>query len=301
MTTHDTILFNNDMQQTRFHLAAADGHQIETFRWQGARPIIGAVQVAHGMAEHARRYRHLAAALSAQGYVIYANEHRGHGHSAQELNSLGNFGPCGFAAVPQDMAQLSRHIRQEHPDIPLILLGHSMGSFAAQLYMLDYANLVDGIALSGTAALDLLDFRVSGWTLGAANAGIDKPRTPVDWLSRDPVVPSTYIADPLCGFPFTIASAVSIFVEGERTTDMTQLQRIPKDLPLYLFTGDHDPVNANLAWFHPLVERLRSLDLKDVSTHVYGGARHEVLNETNRAEVIANLFAWIHRVASARR
>jgi alpha-beta hydrolase superfamily lysophospholipase len=173
-----------------------------------------------------------------------------------------------------------------------------MGSFAAQLYMLDHSHLVAGIALSGTSALELLDVRHSGWTVESANASVGTPRTPADWLSRDPAVADAFLADPLCAFSLTEASLFSIFDDGARTTDRAQLDRIRKDLPLFLFTGDRDPVNGLLAWFHPLVDRLRGAGLTDVSTHVYGGARHEVFNETNRREVIANLVAWIDRVTA---
>jgi alpha-beta hydrolase superfamily lysophospholipase len=176
------------------------------------------------------------------------------------------------------------------------MLAHSMGSMAAQVYMLDHAHLLDGLALSGTTAMELLDVRTSGWTLETANATVVDPATPVDWLSRDPAIPAAYIADPLCGFPLTEASMASIFDIGLRAADPKQLARIPADLPMFLFTGDCDPVNDCLRWFDPLVARLRGAGLRDVSTHVYGGARHEVLNETNRAEVIANLLAWVDRV-----
>ena len=283
-------------RQARFFIEAPDGHSIEAFSWTGDEPERAVVHIVHGMAEHSRRYTHVAEALVAAGFSVYAHEHRGHGQSAQENGTLGDFGPAGFQGLVDDMATVSRYLREGHIGVPLVMLAHSMGSFAAQIYMLDHAGLVDAIALSGTAALEMLDVRTSGWTVESANAMVGDVRTPCDWLSRDQAVPAAYIADPLCGFALTLPSLFSIFEVGARTTEAAQLARIRKDLPLYLFTGDRDPVNMNLAWFDPLVNRLRGAGLKDVSTHVYGGARHEVLNETNRAEVIANLVAWIDRV-----
>lgn len=282
--------------ETRFFIPAADGHAIEACSWHGAPPARAVVQLAHGMAEHARRYLHVARALVAAGYAVYANEHRGHGQTAKERGELGDFGPAGFKALPEDMASLTRHIRAQHPGLPVILLAHSMGSFAAQVYLLAHADLVDGVALSGTSAIEMLDVRVSGWTVEAANASVGTPQTAADWLSRDPAVAQAFLSDPLCAFQLTQASLLSIFDVGNRTARAGQLDLIRKDLPLYFFTGDRDPVNHHLAWWHPLVQRWRDAGFTDLSTHVYGGARHEVLNETNRAEVIAHLITWMDRV-----
>lgn len=281
---------------SRFTLDTDDGHVIEAFAWQRADRPRAVVQIVHGMAEHSGRYRHVAEALASAGYAVIAHDHRGHGALAREQGRLGDFGPLGFKGLVKDMVQVGQHARSLHPGLKLVMVAHSMGSFAAQLYMLDHAALVDGIVMSGTSALELLDPRTSGWTVEGANVSVDNPRTPCDWLSRDPAVPAAYMADPLCAFPLTEASLASIFDEGLRTTDPGQFATVPKDLPLYLFTGDKDCVNRNLEWFDPLVTRLRERGFRDLSTHVYGGARHETLNETNRAEVIAHLIAWIDRV-----
>lgn len=282
--------------EQRISIAADDGHSLEAYAWTGSAEPRAIVQIVHGMAEHSRRYRHVADALVAAGCVVYGSEHRGHGQSAIDEGSLGDFGPRGFGGVVADVASVSRAVKARHPGLPLVMLAHSMGSFAAQIYLLEHASLLKACALSGSSALDLLDPRTSGWTVERANATVDDPRTPADWLSRDPDVPAAYIADPLCGFALTLESLFSIFDTGVAANQVENLRRIPRDLPLYLFTGDHDPVNDGLAWFHPLVERYREAGLRDVSTHVYGGARHEVLNETNRDEVIAQLVAWVTRV-----
>ncbi|WOB08627.1 alpha/beta fold hydrolase [Piscinibacter gummiphilus] len=289
------------MDDTTFFLPSADDHRIETWHWPAATAPRGVVQIAHGMAEHPLRYRPLAQALNARGLAVYANAHRGHGPAAQAAGTLGDFGPRGFAAVADDMAHLTRHIHRQHPALPVVLLGHSMGSFAAQLYMLDHAALVSAVSLSGTAALDLLvQGRPPTWRLEDANEGIANPRTPFDWLSRDAAQVDAYIADPLCGFAVTPESRKSMYAACMRTTQPEELARLPKDLPLYLFTGDHDPINRNLDWFDPLAARYRAAGLTDVSTHVFGGGRHETLNETNRDEVIGHLVVWIERAITAR-
>jgi len=282
----------------RYTLGASDGQPIHLISWTGP-TVKGVVQIVHGMAEHSARYAHVAAALVAAGYRVVASEHRGHGQAALDDGSLGDFGPRGFQGLVDDMAVVTRHLRAAHFGKPVLMLAHSMGSMAAQIYLLQHGALLDGCALSGTTALELLDPRVSGWTVESANATVPDAQTPVDWLSRDPSVPAAYVADPLCGFALTLASLFSIFDTGNSTADPQQLARLRKDLPMLLFTGDHDPVNGMLAWFDPLVRRLREAGLRDLSTHVYGGARHEVLNETNRAEVIANLVAWFDRVSAS--
>jgi alpha-beta hydrolase superfamily lysophospholipase len=288
---------SNSGGESPFDLQAGDGYPIEAYRWQGADAPRAVVQIAHGMGEHSLRYRPLADALTAAGYVVYANEHRGHGPRAAQRKELGEFGPRGFAGLVDDMALLSRHARGEHPGLPLILLGHSMGSFATQYYLVRHGELLAGAALSGTAALDLLGAALqSGFKLEDMNAALPDVRTPFDWLSRDPAQVDAYIADPLCGFTVTAEGMGSMFAGLAELTADAMRSRIRPDLPLYLFVGDEDPVSNKAQWFHPLVQRYREAGLRDVSCHVFGGARHEVLNETNRAEVFAVLLAWMARI-----
>jgi alpha-beta hydrolase superfamily lysophospholipase len=279
-------------------ISASDGTPIRVYQWKGSAPVRGIVQIAHGMGEHSLRYRLVAHALVNAGYAVYANDHRGHGELAANANALGDFGPQGFPVLVDDMTYVTRTARDAHKGKPLVLLGHSMGSFAAQLYLLDHSDLLDGVALSGTTALDLLGAAaMSGrWKLEDLNASFEPARTPFDWLSRDKAEVDAYIADPLCGFNVDAESYGSLFAVAPRLATAAEIGRIRRDLPIFLFVGDLDPVNAKLTWFQPLVDRYREAGLTDVSWHVYGNARHEVLNEINRAEVVANLLAWIDRV-----
>jgi alpha-beta hydrolase superfamily lysophospholipase len=287
--------------ETHFDLTSNDGIAIEAHRWQGATQR-AVIQLAHGMGEHSLRYRHLAQALVEAGYVVYANEHRGHGKGAAARGELGEFGPRAFAGLVDDMALLSRHVRGVHPGLPLILLGHSMGSFATQYYLVEHSALLAGAVLSGTSALDLLGTALqSGFKLEDMNAALPDVRTPFDWLSRDPAQVDAYIADPLCGFTVSAEGLGSMFATLADLTPEAMRQRIRPDLPLYLFIGDQDPVSNKAEWFYPLVQRYREAGLRDVSSHVFGGARHETLNEVNRDEVVAVLLAWIARVVSEAR
>ncbi|WP_447774947.1 alpha/beta fold hydrolase [Variovorax boronicumulans] len=282
--------------ETHFELTANDGYPVEAHRWQGTAPR-GIVQLAHGMGEHSLRYRPLADALTQAGYVVYANEHRGHGSGASARGELGEFGPRGFAGLVDDMALLSRHARAEHPGLPLVLVGHSMGSFATQYYLVRHSELLSGAVLSGTTALDLLGGALqSGFRLEDMNAALPGVRTPFDWLSRDPAQVDAYIADPLCGFTVSAEGMGTMFANLDELTPAAMQTGIRPELPLYLFTGDQDPVSNKAEWFYPLVQRYRDAGLRDVSCHVFGGARHETLNETNRDEVVAVLLAWLARI-----
>lgn len=279
-----------------FHFTGADGTPISAYRWPAQGPTRVVLQISHGMGEHALRYLEPLQPLLAKGIAVYANDHRGHGLTATK-ETLGDFGPGGFAAVVDDMARLSDLIRRAHPGVPLILLGHSMGSFAAQIYLLSHSGLIDGAVLSGSVALDLLpppDPNANG--LEAFNAPFEPARTPFDWLSRDPGEVDKYVFDPLCGFSVTPASMASLFGAAAALFEPGALKRIRPDLPIYIFAGDMDPLNGGLAWLKPLVERYRAAGVRDVTFDFYTGGRHEMLNETNRAEVVGNLGAWIERV-----
>jgi alpha-beta hydrolase superfamily lysophospholipase len=280
-------------------LPAPDGHAIDIYAWLPETPPRAIVQIAHGMGEHAQRYAATAEALVAAGHAVYANDHRGHGRRAFEAQQLGKFGEAGFSAVAADMALLTRHLRTLHAGRRVVLLGHSMGSFAAQDYVLDHSALLDGLVLSGSAALDQ---RIAAMkldpTLRVANASFEPSRTPFDWLSRDDAAVDAYVADPLCGFSLDADGMRSMGSVARRLADPAERRRIRADLPVWLFTGDHDPINGHLKWFDALATRYRDAGLKDVTATVYPGGRHEMLNETNRDEVIADLLAWLERVAA---
>jgi alpha-beta hydrolase superfamily lysophospholipase len=279
------------MSENEFHFTSADGTSVFCYRWLPFRPVRGVLQISHGMGEHALRYLEPLQPLIDSGIAIYANDHRGHGRTSP--NSHGDFGPGGFAALVDDMAVLSRLIRTENPDKKIVLMGHSMGSFAAQIYIADHSALIDGYVLSGSAAIDKLQAPRGGL---AAIGGVENPRTPFDWLSRDDKEVDKYIADPLCGFTVTDDSRNSMFGAAAPSLDVDKLRKIRSDLPVYVFAGDKDPINADLTRLHPLVDRYREAGLTDITTDYYPGGRHEMLNETNRAEVVRNLQSWIDRV-----
>lgn len=289
------------MPSSRFSYPSGDGTPITAYRWDPAGPPMAVMQLTHGMGEHALRYDDFARAMTGRGLVVYAQDQRGHGETA-DPDALGDLGEGGWPALVADIGLLTARIRAAHPGIPLILLGHSMGSFAVQQYLLDRSTDVDGAILTGTAVIDLLEPALDldqPLDLAMFNAPFQPARTDFDWLSRDEAIVDAYIADSRCGFGIDGASAKGMFVGARRLADPEQVAAIRSDLPLYLAVGESDPVNGGLSLLTPLTERYKSAGLGDVVVRTYPGARHEILNETNRAEVIADLSAWLDRVLAA--
>jgi alpha-beta hydrolase superfamily lysophospholipase len=283
---------------TTFTYPSADGTKITAYRWDPAGAPRAIVQITHGMGEHALRYEHVARALTGAGYVVYAQDHRGHGASATP-GDPGNLGAGGWPALVADIGGLSAVARSEHPGIPLVLLGHSMGSFATQQYLLDHSKDTDAVILTGTAVIDLLEPALDldqPLDLSLFNAAFAPARTDYDWLSRDEAIVDAYVADPMCGFGIDTPSAKQMFAGARRVADPDALGAIRPGLPVYIAAGELDPVNGGLALLTPLAERLTTAGLTDVTIVTYPNARHEILNETNREEVIAAIVDWLDRV-----
>ncbi len=286
---------------THFTYPARDGVEIVGYRWDPAGAPRAAVQLTHGMGEHVQRYGALARALTGRGLVVYGQDHRGHGATARSEEELGQLGPDGWTQLVDDVDLLVSRVRDEQPGLPLVLLGHSMGSFAVQQYLLDHSDRIDAVVLTGTTALDQLEPALDldqPIDLAAFNAAFSPARTEFDWLSRDEAIVDAYIADPRCGFGIDTDSAKDMFAGARRMADPGQVAAMRPDLPLYIAAGESDPVNANLALLNVLVDRYRAAGLTDVTVRTYPGARHEILNETNRDKVVASILDWLDQVLS---
>lgn len=283
---------------TSSFLSDADGTEVATYTWADvAGKPIGVVQIAHGLAEHGERYDRFAKALNAAGFVVHAVDHRGHGRTAKER--LGDFGTAGFGGLVADVSQFGALLRARHGSLPLFLFAHSMGSFAAQAAILDHASTWSGVVLSGSTALDML-------AAGMANAPADAPagleafnagfehRTGYEWLSRDAAEVDAYVADPWCGWDVPDDVIPSLFAPASRLADPALLADIRSDLPIMIASGDADPLAGGGSLIQLLGQRYRDAGITDVTIKLYPASRHEILNETNRDEVTADIVAWLH-------
>lgn len=281
---------------TRVDFPSAGDVTVAAFRWDPPGEPRAVVQLTHGMGEHAQRYADLARALTGQGYVVYAQDHRGHGETAASDADLGRIGADGWTELVRDIGRLSARARDEHPGLPLALLGHSMGSFAAQQHLLEHDEDLAAVVLTGTALLDLLEPSLDldqPMDLSAFNAPFAPARTDYDWLSRDEAQVDRYVADPHCGFGLDAEGGRQMFLAARPLADAERLRGVRSDLPVLVAVGEDDPVNGRLALVHGLVERLTEAGLTEVTLRTYAGARHEVFNETNRDEVFADVIGWI--------
>ena len=289
------------MPSSTFRYTAGDGQEITAYRWDPPAAPRAAMQVTHGMGEHARRYEDFAQAMNGHGLVVYAQDHRGHGATAGD-GVLGDLGEAGWPGLVDDIGLLAGGIRARHPGLPLILLGHSMGSFAVQQYLLDHSADVDAVILTGTAVIDLLEPALDldqPLDLAMFNAAFQPARTDYDWLTRDETVVDAYIKDPHCGFGLEAGAAKAMFAGARRLADPADVAAMRADLPVYIAAGESDPVNGQLALLTPLADRYRAAGLADVTVRTYPQARHEILNEINNGEVIAAISSWVDRVLAA--
>lgn len=281
--------------QERF-IPSADGHSIPLLCWIPGQPTHSLV-IAHGMAEHAARYHPLALWLNQRGIAVYAIQHRGHGPHCPPADRGHYADNRGWQNVIDDLALVIEHARVEHPDRPLSLFGHSMGSFIAQAYVQQHGNQIDNLLLCATNRIDRLKLgpylglvklikRVRGGrhksplidtlSFGAFNKAFAPNRTGHDWLSRDTAQVDRYESDPLCGFPCTIGLWTD-FIGGILSLDPDQW---PQDLPMHLMAGDQDPVGEMGKGFSRHVADLRNAGVTVTSERLFKGARHELVNET---------------------
>ena len=266
------------------------GVVITYYVWPVERPR-AVIQLAHGVGEYAQRYAGLAAALNAAGYTVYADDHRGHGQTGLDQwqgdrSKLGHLGPGGLRATVESVRQLTRIARDEHPDAPLVLLGHSWGSLMAQMIVNRHADEYDALVLTGTA------YRMFG---SMASGDLNKRHkhlgtTGFEWLSRDIAVHAAAAADPL----MVDAKVMTLFGVADSLRLLGRpAKALPRDLPLLIQIGSDDPLGGEKSVRKLAAAYERRSGLTDVTVHVYPEARHEVFNELNKDEVIADLTGWL--------
>ena len=305
------------LNEKTFTFTSPDGTNIFVRTWSNSTKIgtKGIVQIAHGMMEHSGRYRRLAAALTEADYLVYANDHRGHGNTAPSLDALGNVCTDALSLMVEDLHQLTQIIREQNQDLPIFLFGHSMGSFLAQKYICSFGNEIHGVILSGTSGkygpiinlgiwLAHREMRNKGanWksrklhqlTFGGYNKKFVPIRTEYDWLSRDTMEVNRYMNDPLCGTLFSCQFYYDFMRFLKKLHAYQNISSIPKELPVFIFAGSNDPVSKNGKGILQLVRLYEQLGLKNISYKLYQDGRHEMLNETNRDEVTTDIISWLN-------
>ncbi|MDF2884153.1 MAG: alpha/beta fold family hydrolase [Clostridiaceae bacterium] len=299
-----------------FDFKDSDGVNIFVYKWIPEGEIKGIIQIAHGMAETAARYERFAGFLTGNGYLVFANDHRGHGKTAGSVEKLGYIADDdGFNWMVKDMHELNCSIRDEYKNMPVFLFGHSMGSFLSQRYIQLYGSDLSGVILSGTNGKQgsIIDIgiliakfemkrhgrreksnRLNSMSFGAYNKAFKPCRTPFDWLGRDESEVDKYINDPYCGTVFTTSFYYDLFRGLKDLYKPDNLNGISKDLPIYIMAGEMDPVGNKGKGIIKLYNMYKNLNIKDVKYKLYKDGRHEMLNEINRDEVMRDIVTWFN-------
>lgn len=277
--------------------------------------VRGVVQIVHGMAEYVERYEEFARFLTECGYVVTGEDHMGHGKSVGKDGKFGYFCEQDPATVlVRDVHRLKKATQAEFPDVPYIIMGHSMGSFITRNYMLRYGTGISAAIIMGTGmqpkVLIAASKAIAGiqqvfcgsehvsklldrLAFGNYNKKIKDVKTPADWLSRDNKKVEQYVADPLCGFVFTVNGFRTLFELISRLHKPENLEKIPKTLPVLVVSGTADPVGDYGKGVQKAYASLKGVGLENVRLKLFEGARHELLNETNRDEVMQYICNWI--------
>ncbi len=302
------------MQESTFVLEAADGQKLFCSRWSGDATPRAVVQIAHGASEHGARYARVAEALVAAGYEVYADDHRGHGRTAADHGVFGVARPGGWGAMVTDQHDITLRIQADHPGVPIVLFGHSMGSMMAQAYIQTWATDLAGLVLSGTTGGSVVDEATLGLIIGMGEGeGADQPSelfaamfggfnapfdgpgaTGFEWLSRDTDEVRAYVDDPACGEALSNGFVADMLSGTDEMWKPEREAQIRGPLPVYLFSGGHDPVGGeNAESVRGLAARYEEMGVGPITLRVYDGGRHEMLNETNRDQVQLDLIDWL--------
>lgn len=279
---------------------------------------IGVVQINHGLAEHAGRYARLAERLVMYGFHVYAHDHRGHGSTTAADAPRGQFGRRdGGEKVLADLTAMLDLIDTQHPGLPVIVFGHSMGGLIALETLMRHSRRIHAAAIWNVNPGDALTRQAAGavlawerfrlgsdmpsrlmprFTFRAWSRKIYNARTEFDWLSHDPVEVNRYIADPLCGWAPSVGMWRDIFGWMDHIAQDAAFAGVRRDIPLHFAAGGEDPATRNGRSSMQLAERLRRLEFSNVISIVHPTARHEGLNDTDRSQVMDDFIAWARQV-----
>ena len=298
-------------------LASPTGAVLNLYVRAADAPARAVVQINHGLAEHAARYGRFADFLAARGYHVYAHDHRGHGETTAPGAPTGRFAQKdGVEHVLADVGAVHDRIAEQHPGLPVVIFGHSMGGLIALNFTLRHSERIAAAAiwnanfsagLLGRLAQAILAFErfrlgsdvpsriLPKLTFGDWTKKVPNARTAFDWLSRDPAEVDLYVADPLCGWDASVSMWIDIFDLVFAGADDRNFSAVRKDLPFNLAGGARDPATAGGKAVEALALRLRRMGFSNLVSKVYTETRHESLNEINRELIMADFAAWLDR------
>ncbi len=270
------------------------------------------VVIVHGMAEHAKRYARFADVLNRAGYAVYAFDQRGHGQTAGAVENLGFFSEKnGWQHVTADVAAVVDFAKSEIPNKPVVVFGHSMGSFILRNFLAEYPSKVSGAILSGTAGsagllgkigifltkvitlykpLRSASKLMNSLSFGDFNKAFKPNKTEFDWLSRDEAEVKKYVDDPFCGTVFSIGFFRDLLAGLECVNTEEHVAKIPKNFKIHLLSGQNDPVSKGGKQVKIVYEMYRTVS-ENVTMKLYENGRHEMLNEINRNEVMTDIVS----------
>lgn len=300
-----------------FFYDSCGGGRLHACRWEPGCAPRAIVQIVHGIAEYAARYDALASFLAEQGFLVVAEDHMGHGGSISEDCPQGYFTGGWFAAV-KDTYQLLSVIREEFPQTPYILYGHSMGSFMARTILQEYPNSgITGCVICGTGWMPGIVLKtglqlckticrkfgekspnemLNGVVFGVYNKRVERPRTAHDWLSRDAKQVDIYESDPLCGFIPSAGLLRDMLTGILHIQNKKNLDKMDKELPVYFISGGEDPVGDYGKGVRKAVARFEECGMQNVTCKIFPLCRHEIHNEINYQEVYASILNWIGKL-----
>ncbi len=299
-----------------FDFPSASGRdRIRCRAWTPDGTVRGAVQLVHGVAEHTGRYGAFGETLAAHGYAVVGDDHLGHGLTAADASERGWFAESdGWEKLLRDERTLRNIIAAKYPGVPIILFGHSMGSFLARELIARCPGDYAGCVLSGTGHTPVIVCRLgrvlTGLTIrlrggryrsealqrlafGRYLRGVENPVGPYAWMCRDEAVVRAFDDDPLCGFTGTAELMHEMLKGLEHIARPSLMRRVNPALPVLIVSGGADPVGGWGRGVRTVAERLRRAGMTDVTLKLYPGARHELVNELNRDEVYADLLRWL--------
>lgn len=299
-----------------FYYPSKDGlTQIHAIEWIPDGDVKAILQIAHGMVEFIDRYDNFANYLSSKGFYVVGNDHLGHGKSIRDDSQLGYFARSkGDLCVIGDMDELRKISQNKYPDVPYFILGHSMGSFLVRQFIERFGEGIKGAIIMGTgyqptetlsAGIALTAVLRQGrgghyrnkmlddMALGSYNKKFEPARTKCDWLTKDEAIVDAYIANPLNQFMFTVNGYYNMFRGIMYCQKKENLEKIPKDLPILVISGEEDPVGEFGKGPKKVAEIYKKTGIKNVTLKLYPEDRHEILNELDKDVVYEDIYNWL--------